>query len=155
MTVKPDLCSCGPMTVATGHCSCDGSSCDPSKCTNEHCCFHDPQFDEPELVELSESGILRTATQGKVDYLLVRDGPLFRRWATHISNWATRRGGKRNWMKASTMEDYERFRESAARHFEQWIEGLTDEDHAAAICFNINGAEYVKDRLYREGGGPC
>lgn len=29
----------------------------------------------------------------------------------------------------------------------QWINGETDEDHAAAIIFNIAGAEHVKSKL--------
>jgi hypothetical protein len=48
------------------------------------------------------------------------------------------------------MAEYERFQESAARHFEQWLEGENDEDHAAAVFFNINGAEYVKAKLAAE-----
>lgn len=94
-----------------------------------------------------ESGIVRSDDTGKVNYLLVRDGPLYRRWAIHLTKHARNRGGKRNWMNASTAEDLERFRESAARHFEQWIAGETDEDHAAALAFNVNGAEYVTERL--------
>jgi hypothetical protein len=50
-------------------------------------------------------------------------------------------------MKASGQEELDRFRASAARHFAQWMAGDTDEDHASAVWFNINGAEYVKERL--------
>lgn len=50
-------------------------------------------------------------------------------------------------MKAAGLEEMERFRESAARHFFQWMRGDTDEDHAAAVVFNLNGYEYVKDKL--------
>jgi hypothetical protein len=49
-------------------------------------------------------------------------------------------------MKAQSVEELERFRMSAARHFEQWLRGDTDEDHAAAVFFNINGAEYTRSR---------
>jgi hypothetical protein len=92
------------------------------------------------------SGVVRTSTEGKTDYLLVRDGPLYERWAKHLSSHSPRTG-KRNWMLAETQVDLDRFLESAARHFEQWLRGDTDEDHAAALLFNVNGAEYVRDQL--------
>lgn len=53
----------------------------------------------------------------------------------------------RNWELARTREELERFKESAFRHFVQWLTGETDEDHAAAVLFNVIGAEYVEFRL--------
>ena len=29
----------------------------------------------------------------------------------------------------------------------QWLEGDESEDHAAAVMFNLSGAEYVKQKL--------
>jgi hypothetical protein len=55
--------------------------------------------------------------------------------------------GKRNWMNASTREDYDRFRESFLRHALQLLAGDTTEDHAAAVCFNLNGMLYTEDAL--------
>ncbi len=91
------------------------------------------------------SGMVRDVTTNKIDHLLVRDGPMLRRWAVHLTNGA-KKYDKRNWMKAAGEEELYRFRESAIRHFEQWLAGETDEDHAAAVFFNINGAEYVKEQ---------
>ena len=54
---------------------------------------------------------------------------------------------ERNWEKAKTKEEYDKFKESAFRHFIQWFYGETDEDHAASIFFNVQGAEYVKFKL--------
>ena len=96
-----------------------------------------------------ESGMQRDTTDDKIDYLLVRDGPMFKRWAKHLTLGA-KKYNKRNWMKAAGAEEYARFRESAARHFEAWLNGEVDEDHAAACYFNISGAEYVCDRLKKE-----
>ncbi|MHB8742550.1 MAG: hypothetical protein ACYC9L_05430 [Sulfuricaulis sp.] len=87
--------------------------------------------------------MVRGSTEDKTDYLLVRDGPMFERWANHLTA-GSRRGLHRNWLNANSAEDLARFRESAARHFEQWLRGDTDEDHAAALFFNVNGAEYVR-----------
>ena len=89
-----------------------------------------------------ESGMVRDTTDNKVDFGLVLDGPMFHRWAEHLTKGA-KKYAKRNWMKANGMEEYDRFRESALRHFLQWYNGERDEDHASAVYFNINGAEYV------------
>jgi hypothetical protein len=90
-------------------------------------------------------GMVRDVTEGKVDYSLVLDGPMFERWAAHMTKGA-QKYDKRNWLKAAGDAELERFKESAFRHFLQWLRGDTDEDHAAAVLFNINGAEYVKGR---------
>lgn len=95
------------------------------------------------------SGMKRQSEEGKIDYLLVRDGPMFRRWATLLTNAVPKRG-RRNWMKASGQEDLDRFMRGFGRHVEQWLNGEEDEDHAAAIIFNLNGAEYVKAVLAGE-----
>ena len=92
------------------------------------------------------SGMVRDVTTGKRDYSLALDGPMFDRWAEHLTKGAVKYA-KRNWMQASGTAEYERFRESALRHFLQWFRGQTDEDHAAAVFFNINGAEYTKERM--------
>lgn len=94
--------------------------------------------------------VVRSETDGKTDFLLALDGPLLKRWAKHMTYWASRRGGKRNWMSASTQEDLDRFRESLLRHTIQFLEGEEGEqgdDHAAAICFNLNGILYVQEKL--------
>lgn len=70
-----------------------------------------------------------------------------------LTRWANlmRRGANkyndRNWELACTNEELERFKDSAFRHFMQWLLDEDDEDHAAAVFFNIQGAEYVKWRL--------
>lgn len=64
------------------------------------------------------------------------------RWANLMAKGAEKYDA-RNWEKADTSEEYERFKESAFRHFMQWYFGEMDEDHAAAIFFNVTGAEYV------------
>lgn len=99
--------------------------------------------------------MVRDVTEGKTDYSLVLDGPMFKRWAVHMTKGA-QKYAKRNWMKARGQEELDRFRESALRHFLQWFDGDTDEDHAAAIMFNINGAEFVKaiSAWYQNGSGP-
>lgn len=87
-----------------------------------------------------DGGMVRDSTANKTDFLLIRDGVMFRRWAEHLRLGAIKYT-KRNWMKGRGDEVASRFRESAARHFEAWLDGETDEDHAAGVFFNINGYE--------------
>lgn len=91
-------------------------------------------------------GMQRDTTTGKIDYTLALDGPMFERYAAHLTKGAVKYK-KRNWMLAEGEEELERFKESALRHFLQWYRGNMDEDHASAIWFNVNGAEYVKGKM--------
>jgi len=93
-----------------------------------------------------ESGMQRDIADNKPRFDLVYDGPMLRRYAEHLRKGAVKYN-PRNWMKANSIEEMERFRQSAAHHFAQWMEGLTDEDHAAAVMFNLNGFEFVKANL--------
>jgi hypothetical protein len=91
----------------------------------------------------------RDVQEGKTLYHLTRSGPMYKRWAELLTRGAEKYD-EDNWMKADSPEELARFRASAVRHFEQWLAGDTDEDHAAAVMFNINGAEYVKARRVPE-----
>lgn len=71
---------------------------------------------------------------------------LFQRFAELMTRGAVKYEA-RNWMKAEGQAELERFKASAARHFYQWFSGNRDEDHAAAVVFNLNGAEYVRQKL--------
>jgi hypothetical protein len=53
----------------------------------------------------------------------------------------------RNWEKAETQEELDRFLESAYRHFIQFMNNERDEDHMAAVIFNLFGAEMVRQKL--------
>lgn len=97
------------------------------------------------------NGMVRDTTEGKVDYTLILRGPLHKRWAELLSRGAIKYG-KHNWCKALESTDRsareatkERFLESAMRHFMQFMQGTRDEDHAAAVVFNMNGYEAMCD----------
>lgn len=96
----------------------------------------------------------RDTTEGKIRYDLVipktGQGNMFKRWAELMTRGAIKYA-ERNWEQARTQEELDRYKQSAFRHFMQWYEGNTDEDHGAAVFFNIQGAEYVKERL--DGNG--
>ena len=96
-------------------------------------------------------GMVRDVATDKIDYSLITDGPMFKRWAQHLTTGALKYS-KRNWMKAEGQEEYDRFKESAFRHFMQWYFDEIDEDHASAVYFNINGAEFSRDKMKKAGG---
>lgn len=92
-----------------------------------------------------KSGMLRNVSNNKPRYDLVYL-PMLTRWADLMARGAILYGA-RNWEKATGQEELERFKESAFRHFVQWTNGETDEDHASAVFFNISGAEMVQQKL--------
>lgn len=107
--------------------------------------------DKPQRATFA-SGMVRDTADDKprFDLLVPAEQPyqetLLYRWAAHMGKGAAHYGD-RNWEKAQSDEEYQRFRQSAFRHFMQWFTGQTDEDHAAAVLFNIAGAEYTKGRM--------
>lgn len=101
--------------------------------------------DSGERQEFS-TGMVRDSAQKDLRPDLVY-GPMLVRWAELMGRGANKYG-ERNWEKARTQEELERFRASAFRHFVQWFYGMNpEEDHAAAVFFNISGAEHVKARM--------
>lgn len=112
--------------------------------------------------EKFSSGMERDTAIGKQRPDLVRDGPMYLRWVSHLTKGAIKYAA-RNWMKASGQEEYDRFLESTDRHFNIWytwrkyginIEDINNptkeplkEDHASAVYFGINGVEYTADKI--------
>jgi hypothetical protein len=84
-------------------------------------------------------------SEDKIRYDLIYM-PMLTRWADHMTKGA-KKYTARNWEKAETVEELDRFLASAFRHFVQWFLGEDDEDHASACWFNICGAEMVKTKL--------
>lgn len=93
--------------------------------------------------------MVRDTEDGKIDYSLIFDGPMLDRWAEHMTKGA-KKYSARNWMKAAGQEEYERFKRSFLRHMHQYLRGDLDEDHAAAMIFNLNGMEHVKEKLLEQ-----
>lgn len=91
------------------------------------------------------SGMVRDTQVGKARYDLCYK-PLYKRWAELMARGAEKYG-ERNWEKARTEKELNRFKASAERHFQQWLAGEDDEDHAAAVLYNIGGVMYVQKRI--------
>jgi len=64
------------------------------------------------------------------------------RWAMLLMRGAEKYG-YRNWEKANSIEEFERFKASAERHFRQFMDGETDEDHLSSVFFNLNAIVYL------------
>lgn len=99
-----------------------------------------------------DSGMRRDLQDNKpaFHFLLVSGIPyeaqFLTRWAKLMERGA-QKYGERNFELADSAEELERFKASALRHMMQWVSGETDEDHGAAVAFNIMAAEMVKYKM--------
>lgn len=105
------------------------------------------------------SGMYRDTTAGKPlwSLLLPVEMPLAEtllyRWVMLLTRGAEKYAA-RNWEKAAGRDELDRARDSAFRHFMQWMGGDRDEDHAAAVIFNLQLAEYVRWKLSSGNNQP-
>jgi tRNA(Leu) C34 or U34 (ribose-2'-O)-methylase TrmL len=103
-----------------------------------------------------ESGMVRDTQDGKARFDLIRpkgvpyDAQFMTRVAMHMTNGA-KKYGFRNWEKADSTEELERFEGSAERHLQQYLSGDREEDHAAAVVFNLIAAETTRWKLEQAG----
>ena len=99
-----------------------------------------------------KSGMKRDLQDGKPRFDLIipegqkYDETMLYRWAMLMERGMTKYG-TRNWEKANSIEELNRFKQSALRHMMQWISNEDDEDHCAAILFNVNAFEWLKEKL--------
>lgn len=97
-------------------------------------------------------GMVRDADAGnKTDYTSVMFGPMLERWAVHCTKgrikYPDSEPGIPNWTLASSIEEWLHARGSLLRHLMAFLRGEQDEDHAAAIMFNVNVMEYTRERI--------
>lgn len=96
-----------------------------------------------------ETGARRDVQDGKGRFDLL-DFYALQRLAIHLEKGAAKYG-EHNWRKGIPLS---RFLSSGARHLHQLIDGQTDEDHAAAVLFNLCGFIWTQ-REVREGRLPA
>lgn len=99
-----------------------------------------------------ESGMQRDTEDGKprFDLMLPLGVPYEEQMITRLAALYGRGAVKyasRNWELARGVEEMERMKSSAFRHFMQWMAGEVDEDHGAAVMFNIIAWETTKYKL--------
>lgn len=98
------------------------------------------------------SGMRRDIQENKprFDLLIVDNQPFEEQFLTRFAALLERgasKYGERNWQLANSREELDRFRASAMRHMMQWACDEIDEDHAAAVAFNLMAYEYVKWKM--------
>lgn len=99
-----------------------------------------------------DSGMVRDVDDTKPAFDLIvpenipYDKLMLTRWAELLRKGAIKYA-RRNWEKANSQEELDRAKASAFRHFMQWFSGESDEDHAAAVFFNINEVETIKYKM--------
>lgn len=102
-----------------------------------------------------ESGMVRDTQDGKPRFdLLIPDGvPFPAQFLTRCADLMARGAVKyedRNWEQANSVVELNRFKASAYRHLMQWITGDNDEDHAAAVVFNLLAWETTSYKMLQE-----
>jgi hypothetical protein len=106
------------------------------------------------------TGMKRDTQTGKprYDLLLPKDLPLeeqpLYRWAMLMGRGAEKYD-ERNWEKARTQAELDRYISSLLRHAMQVATGQTDEDHEAACMFNIMGIMYVRYHMQKHDAEHC
>ena len=101
------------------------------------------------------SGMVRDTQENKPRFDLINPEylpyteTLLYRWAMLMERGAVKYGN-RNWEKANSKEELDRFKASAWRHFIHAMGGDESEDHWSAICFNINAIISLQWRLNNE-----
>lgn len=95
------------------------------------------------------SGAVRNSDKGKPRYGLIPPQAL-KRVAMRYTQGAEHYGDN-NWEKGMPIKD---FVDSAMRHFEQWRAGYRDEDHLAAVVWNILAIIYFEEVGRDEELGP-
>ena len=101
-----------------------------------------------------DSGMQRDTEEGKPRFdLLIPEGiPFSEQFLTRVALLLARGAAKyedRNWEKADSLAELARMKSSAFRHFMQWLTGEKDEDHAAAVVFNLLAHETIESKITR------
>lgn len=107
--------------------------------------------DSGQRASFSNGGV-RDTQEGKPRFDLVfpKNVPYKDQLFTRLAELMARGASKyedRNWEQFADEAALERARGSALRHLVQWVNGEDDEDHGAAVVFNIMAADYIEGVL--------
>jgi hypothetical protein len=113
-----------------------------------------PEYETKDSGERAQfaSGMQRDTQAGKprFDLILPEGIPYEAQLLTRFAALMERGAAKyteRNWEKANSKEEVDRMKASGLRHFMQWYHGEVDEDHAAAVLFNIMAASATQWKI--------
>lgn len=91
------------------------------------------------------SGMVRDTVAGKPRYDLIPTAPLKR--LAELYARGAEKYGECNWQLANSADEHRRFRASALRHAQQWLEGDESEDHAIAVVWNIFAFLWLEEKI--------
>ncbi len=98
-----------------------------------------------EEVRIFATGAKRDSNKDKIRPDLI--SPLMLKALGKVLADGAKHYGERNWEKGIP-DDV--FKESASRHYVQWMNGEIDEDHAAKLIFNLMGWIHNRDSKHGE-----
>ncbi|MFA5395524.1 MAG: dATP/dGTP diphosphohydrolase domain-containing protein [Methanogenium sp.] len=101
--------------------------------------------DSGEREQYVDGSAIREPETGKGRYDLISPIALHR-LAVHYER-GTKKYADRNWEKGIPLS---RLLSSAARHLNKLIAGMEDEDHAAAVAWNIFAFIHIKEMINRD-----
>lgn len=110
----------------------------------------EPEFetlDSGQRVEF-DSGMVRDTDEGKPRYDLIPIAPLRR--VAELYERGAKKYGSFNWQNANSVEELQRFKASGLRHYYQYLNGERDEDHAAAVVFNVFAQMWLEAKMADE-----
>ena len=90
------------------------------------------------------SWFIRENKEDKVDYTLIPTDMLKR--VAELYTRGAKIYWRYNWANASGEEELLLYKQSAFRHFIQWQNWETDEDHMAAVVFNLFWYEFCRNK---------
>lgn len=97
-----------------------------------------------------EGGMVRDSATDKLDYTSLLFGPMLDRYIAHLTKGREKypdpEPGVPNWTLAQGEAELVHAKRSLLRHMFQLLRNERDEDHAAAVWFNVNLIEYIRDR---------
>ena len=99
-----------------------------------------------------DSGMVRDTEEGKArfDLLVALGVPYAAQMLTRFADLMARGAEKyaqRNWEQADGQAELDRYKSSGFRHLVQWLCDEEDEDHAAAVLFNVLAYESTKHKM--------
>lgn len=96
-------------------------------------------------------GMVRDSATDKLDYTSLLFGPMLDRYIAHLTKGREKypdpEPGVPNWTLAEGVDELTHAKRSLLRHVFQLLRDERDEDHAAAVWFNVNLIEYIRDKM--------
>ena len=103
----------------------------------------------------SEDGMVRDTSEGKPQFSLMfpKGIPYEDQLMTRVADLYYKGGvkyGERNWEKSNTEQSLAKHEDCLMRHVVKFLLGMEDEDHAAAVVWNVNAVLLTRYKIAHE-----